>query len=89
MTSHVSKTFRKLLNDLPADVQRQARAAFVRWKVDHYYPSLRFRQVHPTEPFFSARVGIGWRALGYVENDSITWFWIGPHSEYDNLLKRL
>ena len=89
MDSHLNKSFRKLLDDLPADVQKQARDSFALWKQDHWHPSLRFRQVHPNEPFFSARVSRGWRALGYVENGAITWFWIGSHSEYDNLLKRL
>jgi len=33
---------------------------------------------------------MGWRAVG-IKKDSqtIVWFWIGSHSEYDNLLKEL
>ena len=41
------------------------------------------------EPIFSIRVGLRWRALGLIEGDSIYWFWIGPHAEYDTLLKNL
>ncbi len=50
-------------------------------------PSLEFKQVHPTHPIYSVRVGLNWRALGVVEGDVILWFWIGPHSEYNTLLR--
>ena len=30
-----------------------------------------------------------YRALGLWEGDTITWFWIGSHAEYDTLLARL
>ncbi len=35
------------------------------------------------------KVGIGWRVLGTVEGDCITWFWIGSHNDYDKLLRQL
>jgi hypothetical protein len=38
---------------------------------------------------YSIRVGLGWRALGLVEHDTVTWFWIGSHAEYDRLVKRV
>ncbi len=41
-------------------------------------------------PVYSVRAGIGWRAVGVMKDaDTIVWFWIGPHSEYDKLLKNL
>jgi hypothetical protein len=41
-------------------------------------------------PVYSVRAGIGWRAVGVMKNsDTIVWFWIGSHSEYDKLLKSL
>jgi hypothetical protein len=33
-------------------------------------------------------VGLAYRALGLWEGDSIYWFWIGPHAEHEELLKR-
>lgn len=89
MTSHISKSFREMLNNLPTQAQHQARTAFAKWKEDHWHPSLRFRQVHPSRPFYSARINDDWRAVGYVQNDEINWFWIGSHSDYNNLLKQL
>ena len=37
----------------------------------------------------SAPVGLRHRALGLREGETITWFWIGSHAEYDTLLARL
>jgi len=56
---------------------------------DPYYPSLHFKRIHSTRPIFSVRISIDYRAVGIVEGNEITWFWIGLHAEYDNLLKRL
>ena len=30
-----------------------------------------------------------YRAVGIMDDDEITWFWIGSHADYNNLLKRL
>jgi hypothetical protein len=45
--------------------------------------------VHDTEPIYSVRVTLGYRALGLLEDDGITWFWIGTHAEYDRMLTKL
>lgn len=37
---------------------------------------------------FSVRIGIGWRALGLKKDDTLIWFWIGSHSEYEKTLKK-
>ena len=51
--------------------------------------SLRFKRVHGYEPIYSVRVALGYRAVGLLEGDDITWFWIGPHADYDRLLAKL
>jgi hypothetical protein len=42
---------------------------------------------------FSVRVGIHWRAFGYRDvelgADTLTWFWIGSHADYDKLVAGL
>jgi len=38
---------------------------------------------------YSVRVGLGYRALGAMAGDTVTWFWIGSHAEYDKLLDQL
>jgi len=34
-------------------------------------------------------VTLGYRALGLLEDEEITWLWIGTHAEYDRLLEKL
>jgi len=60
---------------LPLQIQAQARLAYRLFRRDPFHPSVRFKQIHPTRPIFSARVGL--------------WFWIGSHADYDNLVARL
>jgi hypothetical protein len=47
---------------------------------------VQFKQIHGREALYSVRVGLGWRALGLLEGDTMTWFWIGSHAEYDSLI---
>ena len=89
MTSHVTERFRRGLRSLPANVQRQARDAYKRFREDPGHPSLHFKQVHTTRPIYSARISLDYRALAVRDGDEITWFWIGSHADYDALLARL
>ena len=80
----------ELLAALPAQVQEQARAAYALFHENPSHPGLRFKQVDSgPPPVYSARVGIGYRAVGTMEGDTAVWFWIGPHADYDELLRRL
>jgi len=47
-----------------------------------------FGRLQTTSPLYSVRVGLQYRALGLLENDIQTWFWIGSHAEYDRLIGR-
>lgn len=89
MKSSVTRQLRDLLSRLPLAAQRQAGRAYALWRVDPYHPSLQFKQVSQSQPVFSVRVGIAYRALGLRQGDQIYWYWIGPHAEYDELLKRI
>ena len=71
-------------NDLPEDVQRRADKQFRLFAVNPKHPSL---QLKPAGHFWSARVTDAYRALAVREENVFTWFWIGPHDEYERLLK--
>jgi hypothetical protein len=60
-----------------------------RFRSDPSHPSLRFKQVHATEPIYAARVGLAYLALAVVDGEAVIWFWIGTHAEYDQLLRTL
>jgi mRNA-degrading endonuclease RelE of RelBE toxin-antitoxin system len=87
--SRTTERFRHALRDLPPEIQDQARTAYRRFQQDPMHPSLRFRQLHSTRPIYSARIGLQYRALGVRENETIVWFWIGSHAEYDRLVAQL
>ncbi len=89
MNSRKTARFQREFDRLPADAQRQARAAYRLFCQDPHHPSLRFRQVHSIEPIYSARVGAHYRAVRVRDGEEIVWFWIGSHAEYDPLLAHL
>lgn len=87
MKSHTEARFWRAYDKLPTDVQRQADAAYEIWRQYPYHPSLQFKQVDAQNPIYSVRVGRGYRALGWREGDTIIWFWVGDHDEYDRILR--
>jgi len=89
LISRRTSAFRKAFDHLPPRIQEQARETFIQFSRDPQHPSLEFKQVHPSQPIFSARVSRDYRALAYRREDHWVWFWIGPHSAYDKLLTRL
>ena len=89
MKSSTTRDFRKHLNQLPNSVREQANRAYPLWKTDPFHGSLQFKRVSQRQPIYSVRVSLNYRALGLLEENHIYWFWIGTHSEYDELLKRL
>jgi hypothetical protein len=89
MNSQLTDEFLALFARLPAAVQAQARKNYRLWRDNLSHPSLHFKRIHGNEAIFSVRVGLGWRALGLLENNTIFWFWIGSHADYDKLVKQL
>jgi hypothetical protein len=86
LKSHLTARFREAFAALPEGVQDQARSAYRLFRANPRHPSLHFKQVHPTRPIYSVRVGSSYRALGIREGEDIIWFWIGPHADYDRLV---
>ena len=88
MKSATTRGLWRFFDALPRDVQDTAVAAFERWRADPRHPSLHYKAVRGRSDVVSARIGEGWRALGRIENDTVHWFWIGSHADYDRLLAR-
>jgi hypothetical protein len=86
VNSRLTDDFRACFARLPDAVQQQARRAHKLWRDDPRHPSLHFKRVHGLEDVWSVRIGLGWRALGVLDGDTITWFWIGLHADYDSLI---
>ncbi len=69
---------------LPGNIRKLADKNFALLKSDLRHSSLRLKKAGG---FWSARVGLGHRALGRDRAEGIVGFWIGTHAEYDELLK--
>ena len=87
MKSLLTEDFVHAFRLLPPSVQTQTRKNYRLWRANPTHPSLHFKRVHAHEPLYSVRIGLGWRALGLLEDGSMTWFWIGSHADYDRLIK--
>jgi hypothetical protein len=69
---------------LPASIRELADANFALLKSDPRHPSLKFKKVGP---YWSARVGLRYRALAVEVENVYVWFWIGSHADYDRLIR--
>lgn len=87
MKSRTTRKFWRHFDNLPPDIQDLAHKAYRLWRADPSYPSLHFKRVDPEEPVYSLRLGIHYRALGLLKDDTLTWFWAGHHDEYERLLR--
>ncbi len=85
MKSRTTPAFRKRYDALPDDAQKLARKAYEQWRANPRYSGLQFKLVDPADATYSVRIGGNYRALGYLDGDTVTWFWIGTHAEYDRL----
>lgn len=64
-------------------MQRLADRGYARLKRNPQHPSLHFKKIGR---FWSVRVGLHYRALAVEDQEDLVWFWIGHHSEYDDLI---
>jgi hypothetical protein len=83
--SRINEDFLKCYRKLPEHVQQLARINYRKFRKDHRHPSLQFKRLEGTD-LYSVRVGKSYRALGTMTGDTITWFWIGSHAEYNQMI---
>jgi len=88
--SRTRKSFWTDYKALPAVIRVRAKVAYLQFVVDPWHPGLQFKQVHPTLPVWSVRITASYRAVGVrTAPDTIVWFFIGTHADYDRLLASL
>jgi hypothetical protein len=80
-----TRRFWECYRRLPGEIQRLADRSYELLRQDPQHPSLHFRRIGR---FWSARVGLHYRALAVQEGPDLVWFWIGTHAEYDQLIGR-
>ena len=77
MTHFTTPEFWGHFNQLPKAIQRLAKKDFELLKQNPRHPSLRLKKAGN---FWTARVGIHYRAVAKERTEGLNWFWIGHHS---------
>ncbi len=80
-----TERFWKYLENLPDPIQRIAKRNFQLLKTDPSHPSLHFKKVGK---FWSARIGLDYRALAIKGKEDFIWVWIGTHDDYTKILDK-
>ena len=83
MRHRTNSKFWQFYAQLPEETQRLADENYKLLKADSWHPSLHFKKVGR---MWSVRVGLHYRATAVEDGSDIVWFWIGHHSEYDQII---
>jgi hypothetical protein len=83
MNSNTVPSFWDGYRKLDPNIKVRVKKAYLLWSEDPFHPSLRFKCINHTENIWAVRVTLGYRALGVLDGDTVTWFWIGGHDEYE------
>ncbi len=84
MNSQTLPSFWREYSGLNESIKLRARKAYELWRENPYHPSLRFKCINTKENIWSVRVSKDFRAIGVLDGDTVTWFWIGNHDDYEN-----
>ncbi len=77
--------FWALYDQLPKDIRQLADRNYELLSKDPKHPSLHFKTIGRNR--WSVRIGRDFRALALERDMVFSWVWIGPHNEYDRLIK--
>lgn len=84
MKHRASSKFWTRYRALPLTIQKLADRCFQLLRQNSQHPSLHLKKVGK---FWSARIGLDYRAVAVESDDGLLWFWIGPHDAYSKLIK--
>ena len=85
MTSLVRPSFWRAYDGLDPRIREAARRAYLLFEENPAHPSLRFKKLAGHDRIWSVRINDSFRALGERAGDTIMWFWIGSHNDFDKL----
>ncbi len=86
MKSKAVGSFWDSYNQLPQEIQEQALKQYGLWLENPQHPSLRFKKVGAD--FWSVRITDDYRAVGIRDGETVLWFFIGSHADYNRVLKK-
>jgi mRNA-degrading endonuclease RelE of RelBE toxin-antitoxin system len=83
MKSETLPSFWAEYRKLSDQTKERARKNYRLWADNPFHPSLHFKCIDSNEGIWSVRVTRSYRAVGMLEGDTVTWFWIGTHDDYE------
>ena len=83
MKSATLPSFWTAYRSLDNEIRQRARKAYRLWAENPFHPSLHFKCINQEENIWSVRITRSYRAIGILDNDTVTWFWIGSHDDYE------
>jgi len=87
MNHFTTPDFWEHYNTLPKEVQELADKNYGLLRSIPMHPSLHFKRLK--DVVWSVGISRQYRALTFEHEDGYDWFWIGSHTDYDQLMKRL
>jgi hypothetical protein len=85
VTSRTRPSFWRAYAQLSERSRLAARRAYATFAKTPDHTGLRFKKLAGYERVWSVRINEQYRAVGERNGDTIVWFWIGSHNEFDNL----
>jgi hypothetical protein len=83
--SETTASFWRAYSRLSEEHRVAARRAYRSFIRDASLPGLHFKKLGGYEDVWSVRVNDQYRAVGKRSGDTVAWFWIGTHNEFDKL----
>jgi len=78
-------SFWRAYDALDPRIQEAARRSYRLFEENPDHPSLRFKKLAGHDRIWSVRINDSFRALGERNGDTVIWFWIGSHNDFDKL----
>lgn len=89
MTSRGTKDFWEQYHGLPLPIRKAAREAFRKFLENPAHPGLRLERLRSDGRAWSVRITRNYRAVARrYENDGWLWFWVGSHTEFDEIFPK-
>ena len=85
--SRPSAEFFEEYRRLPRHIREKIKRAHRLFLNNPWHGSLDFKPIRSMSGIYSARIDDQYRALGRREGNVIYWFWVGPHDEYDRMIR--
>ncbi len=83
MKSATLPSFWEAYFSLDQNIKISVRKAYYLWRENPFHPSLHFKCINEKEDIWSVRITRSYRAVGILVSDTVTWFWIGSHDDYE------